>query len=111
VGFAGTWSGYLVDSRCFASEQTNVSQDATTVGRDMSMALRQCVATSETKKFAIVLSDWTSLKLDAAGNEKAASIVRGVRKRSTLYCVTVAGVRKKNMILAGPVSAASVRRF
>ena len=41
LGFAGTWSGFLkVDSNCFASEQSNVSQDATTVSRDMRMALR-----------------------------------------------------------------------
>ncbi len=111
LGSAGTWSGFLVDSNCFASEQTNVSQDATTVGRDMRMSLHKCIATSETKEFAIVLYDWTSLDLDATGNARAAAIVRDVRRRSTLYCVTVGGVREKRRILAGDLTIASVQKF
>jgi hypothetical protein len=112
VGFAGTWSGYLVDSRCFASERNNVTSEESSVGDDMSMELRACVATSKTKHFAIVLSDWTMLKLDAAESDRAAAIAHNVaRKPSTPYCVTVVGVRRKDMILASPVTTASVRRY
>jgi hypothetical protein len=108
LSFAGTWSGYLVDSRCYASQQANVN-DATTVSRDMNIGLRQCGASSETKRFAIVIYDWSILRLDSAGNERAATIVRQNRKRSALYCITVAGVRHKNMIVSGPVVLASIR--
>jgi hypothetical protein len=108
VGFAGSWSGYLVDSRCYASERNNVTWEEGIVGSDMDMELRACAATPKTKKFAIVLPNWSSLKLDAAGNERAAVIAHSVaRKRPTPYCVTVVGVRSKDMIQAGPVSLAS----
>jgi hypothetical protein len=108
-GFAGTWSGFLVNSRCYASVQNNVSADTTTVSRDMSLGLRECSATPKTERFSIVLSDWSVLKLDTAGNASAAAIVRRNPKRSALYCVTVAGVRHKNRIAAGPVVLASIR--
>ena len=89
----------------------NVSQEEPYfASRDMNMVLRQCAANHTTKKFAIVQNDWTALKLDAAGNEKAAAIVRNVHKRSALYCITVHGGRQKNMIITGPVTTASVRR-
>lgn len=110
VGFAGSWSGYLVDSSCYTSEQNNVSSDAIN-SRDMNMALRQCAATSRTKKFAIVANDWSSLKLDAAGNRQAAAIVRNAHHETALYCVTVQGTRNGKTILAGPVSTASIRTY
>jgi hypothetical protein len=109
LGFAGTWSGYLVDSRCYASLQNNVSADTTTVSRDMRYGLQLCGATHKTKRFAIVLNDWSVLKLDTAGNERAAAIVRNNSKRSALYCITVAGTRIKKTIVAGPVTLASIR--
>jgi hypothetical protein len=111
LGFAETWSGFLVDSHCYSRTQFNVSQDANyTAGRDMRSTLQQCAATPETKKFAIVRNDWSHLKLDAAGNERAASIVRRGNK-SELYCVTVAGSRmRKNVIATRSVAVASVRK-
>ena len=109
LGFAGTWSGYLVDSRCYGSLQNNVSADATTVSRDMRFGLQLCGATHKTKKFAIVLNDWSVVNLDITGNEKAAAIVRNHSKGSALYCITVAGTRIKNTVVAGPVALASIR--
>jgi len=109
LSFAGTWSGYLVDSRCYTSLQNNVSADTTTVSRDMRFGLQLCGATHKTKRFAIVLNDWTVLKLDTAGNERAAAIVRNHSKGSALYCITVGGTRVKNTIVAGPVVLASIR--
>ena len=110
LGFAGTWSGFLVDSRCYTSMWNNAGPDVPSVARDMDSLLRQCAARPDTKRFAIVQNDWRPLRLDAAGNERAAAVVRPVWNRSALYCVTVAGVRKRNMIFAGPVKLASVHR-
>ena len=45
LAFAGTWSGYLVDSRCYTSAQNNVSWDSIN-SRDENMPLRQCAASS-----------------------------------------------------------------
>jgi hypothetical protein len=110
LGFAGTWSGFLVDSRCYTSMWNNTGPDVPNVARDMDSLLQQCAARPETTRFAIVQNDWRPLRLDAAGNERAAAIVRHVWKRSALYCVTVAGSRRRNEIFAGPVSLASIHR-
>jgi hypothetical protein len=112
LGFAGSWSGYLVDSRCFANERDNVTWEEPIGSDDMSMQVRACVATSKTKHFAIVLPDWTMLKLDGAESGRAAAVAHSVAPKSTTpYCVTVVGVRRKDMILASPVVTASVRRY
>ena len=112
LGFAGTWSGFLVSSACYQSEMNNASQDdVMATNRDMRMVLTQCAATHRTRHFAIVLNDWTARRLDAAGNERAAAIVRKSPKPTPLFCVTVSGVRERHMVVAGPVVAiASVRR-
>jgi len=108
IGFAGNWSGYLVDSGCYASRQNNVSGDTTSVDRDMNMDLRYCSPTAETKKFAVVLTNWQRLKLDSAGNVKASQLVRHARKRS-VFDVTVSGVLNKKAIKVGSISAISIR--
>jgi hypothetical protein len=110
LGFAGTWSGVLVDSRCYTSMWNNTGPDVPSVARDMNSLLVQCAARPDTRRFAIVQYDWRPLRLDAAGNERAAAIIRPIWKRRALYCVTVAGARKRNEIFAGPVSLASIHR-
>ena len=111
LGFAGTWSGFLVSSACYQSEMNNASQDdVMATNRDMRMVLTQCAATHRTRHFAIVQNDWTARRLDAAGNERAAAIIRNSPKPRPLYCITVHGERQKDMIVTGPVAIASVRR-
>jgi hypothetical protein len=107
AGFAGTWSGYLVDSGCWTSRQQNVSLDTSTVSRDMRMDLRYCLPTARTKRFAVVQRDWTSVKLDSAGNERAADLVRRSGKRPLIE-VTVTGVLDRRTIQAAAIPAASV---
>ena len=98
VGFAGSWSGYLVDSHCWQSWETNTSSPATTADRDMQMDLRYCSPTAHTRAFTLVLDDWSSVKLDAAGNEKALGFVRNGQLH-----VTVSGTRGGGMITTGSV--------
>jgi len=97
LGFAESWSGLLVDSKCYANEQTNVNKDATTVDRDMNAEIRYCAPDAKTKSFGVVLLDWDSLKFDSAGNAKAAELVRSDGKRSVLD-ITVTGTQKKDGI-------------
>jgi hypothetical protein len=105
LGFAGSWSGLLVDAKCYASEQTNVNKDATTVDRDMNGEIRYCSPGARTKSFGVVLPDWDSLKFDSAGNAKAAQLIRSAGKRSVLD-VTVTGTQKKDRIEVSSLSAA-----
>jgi hypothetical protein len=93
------------------SEIDNESSDEGVEGSDMNMVLHACAASYKTKKFAIVQNDWTSLKLDASENQRAAKIVHSAPNRSALYSVTVDGVRHKHEIDGGGVHIASVRRY
>ena len=109
VGFAETWSGYLVDSSCWRNRQENVSLDTSPVSRNMRMDLFYCLPTAKTKRFAVVLPDWSALLLDSAGNERAADLVRRAGKRP-LIDVTVSGVRNGKTILAASIPAMSIRK-
>jgi hypothetical protein len=99
AGFPGTWSGQLVDSRCYASVTTNVSPDAGFAGRDLVGELRQCLVNDRTKNFGVVLNDWSTFHFDGRGNAQAWELVRLNHKRSA-YRVTVGGAMnsKRHMI-------------
>jgi len=107
AGFAGTWSGQLVDSRCYALVTTNVSLDAGYAGRDMVGELRTCLVNDRTKYFGVVLNDWSTFRFDGRGNAQASELVRLNHKRSA-YHVTVGGaVNSKKHTIA--VSSLSVK--
>ena len=103
LAFAETWSGYLVDSKCYAEAQTNINKDASTVERDMSVEIRQCSPRAGTKDFSVVLPNWDSLKFDSAGNAKAAEIVRSANPKP--MPVTVTGNRNRDAIRVDSISA------
>jgi hypothetical protein len=109
AGFSATWSGYLVDSGCWRDRQENVSLDTSPVSRDMRMDLHYCLPTARTKRFAVVLPDWSALLLDSAGNERAADLVHRAGKRP-LIDVTVRGVRHGDTILSESIPAMSIRK-
>jgi hypothetical protein len=107
MGFAGNWSGFLVDSGCWASRQTNVSQDAVSTDRNMTMDVRYCSPTADTKKFAVVQRDWRKFNLDRGGNVRASEIVRHAPKRS-VFNVSVTGTLNEKTIKVGALSAYSI---
>ena len=90
--FAGTWSGVLVNSRCYEDVERNVSptNSAIDVYRDRNGEIRYCRANAKTKEFTIVQSDGQSFRLDAAGDAKAAEIVRNGNPK-WIFVVTVSG--------------------
>jgi hypothetical protein len=106
-GFAETWSGYLVDSKCYANEEGNVNptDTLTNVDRDRGFEVRYCSPNAKTKSFAIVRTDGQTLKLDAGGNAKAADMVRKIGKKP-LLAVAVTGERNKNTITVDTISVA-----
>jgi hypothetical protein len=107
---AGSWSGYLVDSKCYQNEEDNRNPWDTNpdVSRDKDLELRLCPPNAKTKSFALVQRNWVSLKFDSAGNEKAAELVRKVGKKA-VFPVTVAGetdAKKKTIFNVASISLA-----
>lgn len=90
--FADNWTGYLVDAKCYASEERNVSPFDTNIDtdRDRGFEVYFCRPTPKTKTFTIVDDDGRSIDLDASGNAKAADLVRQAPAKSVI-AVTVAG--------------------
>jgi len=92
--FAESWSGTLVDSRCYASEEHNVNptDTMTWVDRDMNLEIRYCSPNAKTKSFVIVQADGLSFRLDSAGNAKAAELVRNAGKKFRFVVAITGGV-------------------
>ena len=106
AGAAGSWSGYLVDSKCYEIEEHNVNpwDTSTYVDRDKDLEVRLCSPNARTKSFAVVVPDeWKMLGLDPAGNAKAAEFVRNTAKQRE-YLVTVAGEMGKNIVKVDSIS-------
>ena len=89
---ANSWSGHLVDSKCYAAEERNVNPTDTEiyVDRDRNFEIHFCSPRPKTKSFAVVQSDGESIELDSAGNAKASEIVRNAGKRRP-FAVAITG--------------------
>lgn len=98
-GFGESWSGVLVDSNCWISEEHNINPRNTThyVDRDRNLEIRFCAPKAKTKTFVIVPLDGVGFLLDSAGNAKAADLVR-VTGKQIIYRVAVTGSVRKDTI-------------
>src|SRR5579864_6895468 len=103
IGLAETWSGALVDSRCWGFAENNTKDVSIYVDRDRNMEIRSCSPTAKTKSFAVVLPDGLTLKLDATGDAKAAELIQNVGKASPVT-VGVTGDKNRNTIKADSIS-------
>jgi hypothetical protein len=92
LAVAGSWTGALVDAKCYAAEQRNKSPTNTDsdVNTDKDAEIHYCRANAKTKDFAVVDFDGFAHALDAAGNTKAAEFVRAHPSKSG-YRVEVIG--------------------
>lgn len=105
--FAGTWSAYLVDSKCYTTVEQNKSPTDTLdyVNRDRSLEVQLCSPNEKTKAFALVPENGdVRLDLDAAGNAKAVELVRKTSKR-VFFTVTVTGQEEKNELSVSSITA------
>lgn len=96
--WADSWSGVLVDSDCYETARRNVNPRETSPGSmDLSANITSCLPSEHTKKFSIVQQDWSSLRLNSAGNAKAAELVHtsGAGKR---LGVTITGEKHKDTV-------------
>ena len=115
--FAGSWSGALVDSRCWDSQENNTRGTSIYVDRDGNLEIRLCSPGPKTRSFAVVLTDGNNLKLDAAGNAKAAELIldngkkdnskkdNGKKAQAT---VVVTGETSKDAIKVDSISLARI---
>jgi len=99
LSFAESWSGVLVDSRCYDTMQRNVNptDTLTNVDRDMNQQIRYCSPNAKSKSFAVVLPEGMSFRLDSAGNAEAAQLVRKAGKKSR-FVVAVTGTITKGTV-------------
>ena len=103
--FAKSWSGALVDSKCYQYEELNVnpSDTLTSVDRDGRREVTFCSPSKKTKSFAVVQQFGPTLTLDSTGNTKAAELVRKIGKKSLLV-VVVTGETDKSTIKVDAIS-------
>jgi len=71
LGYAEDWTGKLIDASCHDRSQQNPADSKE--NRD----LASCAATASTTSFAIQTSDGKVYKLDASGNAKASTALKG----------------------------------
>lgn len=107
LSFAGTWSGTLVDARCWGFEESNVGQKTTLayVDRDRNLEVSLCAPGAKTKLFFVIPPDGVSVALDAAGNTQAADLIRSTGSKAPLR-VVVNGEKQKNTIQVSSISPA-----
>lgn len=107
LSFAGTWSGVLVDAKCWGFSERNVNprDTLTFVDRDRNLEIGMCTPNAKTKAFAIVPPDGVSFGLDAAGNAKATDLVRNSGNKSLLRVNVVGDLIDKTIAVAS-ISAA-----
>jgi hypothetical protein len=107
LGFATTWSGSLVDARCYAGFQGSKKSAMHYVDRDTSWVIGYCAPRVRTSSFVVVPVDGGTFPLDSHGNKQASAIVRKVGRRR-LILVQVAGVKKGNNVAVSTVKLARV---
>jgi len=96
--FAGTWYGRLVDSKCYESEERNVSTKDSqfNVDRDQGLEIRLCAPKSTTKHFELVEPTGERIVLDSEGDAKAAELLQTAGWKHQFY-VTATGEMTGNI--------------
>jgi hypothetical protein len=108
LGLAETWTGFLVNSRCYESLESNHNPNDTEtyVNRDRGAEVRYCAPNVKTKSFAVVGQDGQTVKFDASGNVKAAELVRQTGKK-TFWPVKVTGQLQQGKVIVDSISPAT----
>ena len=102
LGFAGNLSGWLVDSKCFASLSSFRGEPESSW--DANSAIRYCSPEKKTHSFAVVRQDDGSpFSFDPAGNEKVLEL-RVNADNKFVYLVNVAGQTGRHMVYVRAIS-------
>jgi len=97
LGYAETWNGKLVDVACSERSQQPPS-DA-----KQKSDLASCAASSSTTVFGIQTSDGKVFRLDASGNSKASTALKG-NPANTTPTATVSGSMDGNTVKVDSIS-------
>jgi hypothetical protein len=97
LGFATTWTGPLVDAKCYASLENNTGPDSSYVDRDFTGIIRYCSRKAKRTSFAVVQPGGISLRLYERGNSQAAELVRNTDQKRILI-VSVVGEKMHNSL-------------
>jgi hypothetical protein len=89
MSLAASWSGALVDARCYTTAQQNVSHGHPG-SSDTRRAVRSCSPNEKTTSFSVVQQVGTTFKLDSDGNKKARELVLKEGRKSP-FVITVTG--------------------
>jgi hypothetical protein len=71
MGYAESWTGKLIDATCHDRSQQNPAESK------QKSDLASCDASASTTSFAIQTADGKVYKLDASGNAKASTALKG----------------------------------
>ena len=105
---AESWTGYLVDAKCYSSQERNVNpfDPSFDSNHDRGYEIRVCRPKLGTRTFAVVdTDDGQSVELDPSGNVKAADFVRRIGEKRLLN-VTVTGDRRDHTVTVESISLA-----
>jgi len=97
MGYAENWTGKLIDASCHDRSQQNPA-DSKENGD-----LATCAATASTTSFAIQTSDGKVYKLDASGNAKASTALKGNPNNSNATA-TVSGKMDGEIVKVDSIS-------
>jgi len=105
LSFAGSWTGFLVNSKCYDSLERNKNPTDTEnyVDRDKNSEIRYCRPNAKTKLFAVVMENGLSFKLDSGGNAKAAQLMSKPSKQSS-FEVSITGEMKADTVKVESIS-------
>jgi hypothetical protein len=107
LSFAGTWSGTLVDAKCWGYTENNVGQKMPYVDTNRNLQVRQCSPKAKTKSFALLTPGGHALALDAAGNATASSeLAKAAHRKAPIRVVVTGEQNNKKSIQVSSISAA-----
>jgi hypothetical protein len=102
LSFAGTWSGTLVDARCWG--YLSHKDTGSYVERDRNLEVRQCSPKEKTKSFAVLTPEGHALALDAAGNATASELTKTAHRKAPIRVVVTGEAKHKNSIQVSSIS-------
>jgi hypothetical protein len=104
LSFAASWSGALVDAKCYTSAQQNTSHGHPG-STDTKRAIRSCSPNENTTLFSVVQRVGMTFTLDSDGNEKARQLVLKEGKKSP-FMVDVSGEITQDSLKVNTISIA-----
>lgn len=113
LGSSTTTLGYLVDARCFQSEERNVNPDyiGMPAARDLDFEIRSCFPrANKTRTFIAVRPNGEIFRLDTVGNTQAAKLVNAAGKpgkRQRYFVVKVTGTISNDTIQVDSIAPAN----